>query len=60
MNAHKEHKRASVDGAHGRHHRVFLIRDAHVVKERSTDVYLKYGWNEVTALGYYKASFHFK
>ena len=51
-------KRAIVDGKHGTHHKVFLIRDAHVVKERSTDMYLKFGWNEVTALGHYRGEFH--
>ena len=52
-------RRAIVEGAHGTHHRVFLIRSAHVVKERSTDMYLKYGWDEVTALGHYGEKFHF-
>jgi hypothetical protein len=36
--------RAIVLGNHGRHHKVFLIRDARVIKERSTDEYLKNGW----------------
>ena len=56
----KKNKRAIVDGEHGRHHRVFLIRDAHVVKERSTDMYLRYGWDEVTALGHFEGRFNFK
>lgn len=53
-------KRAIVDGKHGMHHRVFLIRDAHVVKELSTDMYLKYGWQGPTALGYWDGKFHFR
>ena len=37
-------KRAIVLGKHGTFHRVFLIRGGRVVKERNTDVYLKFGW----------------
>ena len=53
-------RRAIVEGKHGTHHKVFLIRGAHVVKERSTNMYLKYGWKEVTALGHCEGAFHFK
>lgn len=53
-------KRARVEGKHGTHHRVFLIRGARVVKERSTDMYLKYGWKELTALGHWDGKFHWK
>ena len=53
-------RRAIVDGKHGTHHRVFLIEGARVVKERSTDMYLKYGWEEVTALGHSGGKFQFK
>ena len=53
-------KRAIVEGKHGTHHRVFLIRGARVVKERSTDMYLKYGWDNMTALGYWDGEIHFK
>jgi len=49
-----------VEGPHGTHHRVFLIRGGRVIKERSTDMYLKYGWNEITALGHWQGKFHFK
>lgn len=38
-------KRAIVLGKHGRYHRVFLIRDARVIRERDTVWYLKDGWN---------------
>ena len=41
-----KNKRAIVEGKHGTHHRVFLIRSARVVRERSTEEYLKYGWDE--------------
>lgn len=53
-------KRAIVEGKHGTHHRVFLIRGARVVKERSTDAYLKYGWGEPTSLGHFEGKFRFK
>ena len=53
-------RRAIVEGKHGTHHKVFLIWGAHVVKERSTNMYLKYGWKEVTALGHCEGDFHFK
>lgn len=53
-------RRAIVEGKHGTHHKVFLIWGAHVVKERSTNMYLKYGWKEVTTLGHYEGDFHFK
>ena len=53
-------RRAIVDGKHGTHHRVFLIRGARVVKERSTDSYLKYGWNQMTSMGHWDGKFHWK
>ena len=55
-----ERRRAIVLGASGKPHRVYLIRGARVVKERSTDSYLKYGWKGVTALGYWGSKFQFK
>lgn len=55
-----KNKRAIVEGKHGTHHRVFLIRGARVVKERSTNMYLKYGWSDITAVGFYQGKFHFK
>lgn len=36
-------QRAIVLGDHGRHHRVFLIHNAHVIKEMDTDEYLAMG-----------------
>lgn len=53
-------KRAIVNGKHGTHHKVFLIRDARVVREKDTDAYLKHGWGEPTALGHWQGMFHFK
>ena len=38
-------QRAIVEGKHGLHHKVFLIRGARVLKERDTDVYMQKGWN---------------
>lgn len=42
-------KRAIVVGNHGRHHKVFLIRGARVVKEWDTDKYLKLSKAEIKA-----------
>ena len=53
-------KRAIVLGKHGLRHKVFLIRGARVIEERSTDMYLKYGWKELTALGHWDSKFHYK
>ena len=53
-------KRAIVLGKHGTHKRVFLIAGGRVIKERSTDMYLKYGWSEITPLGHWSGEFHFK
>ena len=36
-------QRAIVLGDHGRYHRVFLIHNAHVIKEWDTDEYLEMG-----------------
>ena len=41
--------KAYVNGKHGRYHRVFLIAGGRVVKERSTNMYLKYGWSQIAA-----------
>lgn len=53
-------RRAIVFGASGKQHRVFLIRGARVVREKDTDAYLKYGWNEPTGLGHWEGKFHFQ
>ena len=52
--------KAHVEGKHGTHHRVFLIAGGSVIKERSTDMYLKYGWKEITPLGHWNGKFHFR
>lgn len=53
-------KRAIVSGKHGTHKRVFLIAGGRVIKEKNVDMYLKYGWDDVTALGYWGGKLHFK
>ena len=53
-------KRAIVEGSHGTHKRIFLIRGGRVVRERDVDMYLKYGWSNMTALGHWDSKFHFK
>lgn len=55
-----KNKRAIVLGRHGTVHLVFLIKHARVVKERSTDMYLKCGWKEITPLGHWNGKFHFR
>lgn len=52
--------KAHVLGEHGTHHKVFLIRGGRVIKERGTNMYLKYGWKKLTALGYWNGKFQWK
>lgn len=52
--------KAYVNGRHGLHNRIFLIKGGRVVRERDVDMYLKYGWKEVTPLGHFNGKFHFR
>lgn len=56
----KMRTKAHVVGKHGTHHKVFLISGGRVIRERDTDMYLKYGWKDIARLGHWEGGFHFK